>query len=176
MHPTFVRAQQAPLETDVLVALCDWTLFGSYARGATSAEVFARLDEFYLLAEEVVEAAGGLVIKFMGDAALVVYPDELADRGVGALLDLKRRTDVLLERRRLPNRLHVNAHFGPVTLGPMGHHRALDVIGHTVNITATMGAKSFGLSAQAFRRLSPERRRLFHRFTPPALYLAEAAG
>ena len=149
---------------------------GHTPRGAGSTEVFARLDEFYQLTEDVVEAAGGLVIRFMGDAALVVFPGELADAGVGALLDLKCRTDGWLAERRLPNRLHVNAHVGPVTLGPMGRRRTLDVIGHTVNTTATMGAKSFGLSAQAFRKLTPERRRLFHRFSPPVLYLAEAAG
>ncbi|MBV8083184.1 MAG: hypothetical protein JO247_00065 [Chloroflexi bacterium] len=71
----------------------------------------------------------------------------------------------------IPSWLHVNAHFGEVTLGPMGRERRLDVIGQTVNVTATLGSKDFALSQQAFRCLTPEHRRLFHKFTPPVLYL-----
>jgi len=175
VHPTFSRALSSPIQADMLVALCDWTLFTTYARSHSSAEVFSALDEFYLLTEDVIDAAGGVVLKFMGDAALVIFPEDLADIGVMALLDLKRQTDSWFQARAMPNRLHVNAHFGQVTLGSMGHKRVLDVIGDTVNITATLGAKAFGLTAQAFRCLTPEHRRMFHRFTPPILYLAEPA-
>ena len=175
MHPTFTRAASEGFDTNVLVALCDWTLYAAYARSHSSADVFAALDEFYVLSERIVEASGGLVLKFMGDAALIVFPQDLADDGITTLLGLKGATDRWFESRGMPNRLHVNAHFGPVTLGPMGHKRALDVIGDTVNITATLGAKTFGLTAQAFRCLTPEHRKLFHRFTPPVLYLAEPA-
>jgi len=174
MHGTFTRAKSGAFNTDLLVALCDWTLFASYARSHNSADVFSTLDEFYLLAETVVEDAGGLVVKFMGDAALVIFPEDLADTGVMALLELKQATDRWFEGRGMPNRLHIGAHFGEATLGPMGRKRLLDVIGDTVNITATLGSKTFALTPQAFRRLTPEHRRVFHRFTPPALYLADA--
>ena len=52
---------------------------------------------------------------------------------------------------------------------------ALDVIGHTVNLTATMGATTFGLTPRAFRRLTPARRTLFQRVSPRLLELAEPA-
>jgi hypothetical protein len=56
-------------------------------------------------------------------------------------------------------------------MGRAGH---LDVIGETVHIAATLGSRSFALSQQAFRQLTPEHRQLFHKFTPPVLYLPTA--
>jgi len=171
MHPTLQRAQSGPLQTNVLVAFCDCTRFRQTARGRPSAQLFADLHELYLLIEDAIEPAGGTVVKFLGDAALVVFPEDLADQGILALLDLKATVDRWLQDRPLGNSLQVNVHFGEVTLGRMGRAGQFDVIGETVNIAATLGAREFGLSQQAFRCLTPEHRQLFHRFTPPVLYL-----
>lgn len=171
MHPIFERALDKPIQTELLVALCDWRLFFQYARTRDSGRMFAELNDFYLMSEDAVGAAGGLVLKFMGDAALVVFPAELADGGIMALLALKERVDGWFRGRAIDSWLHVNAHFGEVTLGRMGRAGRLDAIGETVNITAGMDSKSFALSQQAFRCLTSEHRRLFHKFTPPILYL-----
>jgi class 3 adenylate cyclase len=171
MHPTFSRARLSPIQANVLVALCDCSRFMQSARGRSSAALFADLNDFYVMTDDAVGAAGGLVVKFMGDAALAVFPEELADQGIMALLDLKGNVDRWLRDRPIGDSLHVNAHFGEVTMGRMGRAGRLDVIGETVNIAATLGSRGFGLSQQAFRRLSSEHRRLFHRFTPPVLYL-----
>ena len=175
MHPTFERALEGWVQADMLVALCDWTLFSSYARTHASGEVFSALADFYLLVEQRVETSGGIAFKFMGDAALLAFPRDCADSGVATLLELQSETNRWFESRHMDNRLHVNAHVGEVTLGPMGHKRQLDLIGETVNITAGMGRRPFALSQQAFRCLTAEQRRLFRRFTPPLLYLPAAA-
>lgn len=171
MHPAFARALDSPFQVNALVAMCDCTRFMQSSKGRSSAELFADLNDFYLLTEDAVGAAGGLVVKFMGDAALVVFPEELADQGIMALLDLKATVDRWIQHRALGNSLHVNAHFGEVTLGKMGRAGTLDVIGETVAIAATLGSRSFGLSQQAFRQLTPEHRQRFQKFTPPAMYL-----
>ena len=171
MHPTFARALDAPLQANVLVAMCDCSRFMQSSKGRSSAELFADLNECYMLTEDAVQAAGGHVVKFMGDAALVVYPEDLADQGIMALLDLKTRVERWMQDRPIGQSLHVNVHFGEVTLGRMGRSGALDVIGETVAIAATLGSRSFGLSQQAFRCLTPEHRKLFHKFTPPVVYL-----
>jgi class 3 adenylate cyclase len=173
MHPTFSCALSTPIQANVLVALCDCTRFMQSARGRSSAELFADLNDFYLIVDDAVGTAGGLVVKFMGDAALVVFPEELADRGIMTLLDLKANVDRWLQDRPIGNSLHVNVHFGEVTIGRMGRAGHLDVIGETVNVAATLGSLGFGLSQQAFRCLSPEHRRSFRRFTPPVLYLPD---
>ncbi len=176
MHPTFERAMAQPIQANVLVALCDWRLFFQLMKERGSIRMFADLHEFYLLTEDHVQRTGGLVIKFMGDSALAIYPQELAGGGIMALMELKRQVDAWFKRRGINSWLYVNAHYGEVTLGPMGRSGRLDVIGDTVNITATLGSKSFALSQQAFRCLSPEHRRLFHRFTQPVLYIPEAGA
>ena len=174
MHPTFSRALDSPLQVNVLVAMCDCSRFMQSTKGRSSTDLFADLNDFYLLTEDAVQAAGGLVVKFMGDAALVLFPEELADQGIMALLDLKASIDRWLQDRPIANSLHVNVHFGEVTLGRMGRAGNLDVIGETVHIAATLGSRSFALSQQAFRQLTPEHRQLFHKFTPPVLYLPTA--
>jgi class 3 adenylate cyclase len=171
MHPLFVRARAAPLQANVLVAVCDCTRFMQSAKGRSSAELFADLNDLYVLIDDAVQAAGGLVIKFMGDAALVVFAEDLADQGIMALLDLKAQVDRWLQDRPVGQSLQVNAHVGEVTLGPMGRAGHLDVIGETVNIAARLGSHGFGLSQQAFRCLTAEHRQRFHKYTPPILYL-----
>jgi len=171
MHPTFSRARSSPLQANLLVAMCDCTRFMQSAKGRSSAELFNDLNDLYLQVEDAVQAAGGLVVKFMGDAALVVFPEELADQGIMTLLDLKSQIDGWLQDRPIGTGLQVNAHFGEVTIGQMGRAGNVDVIGETVNIAAKLGSHSFGLSQQAFRCLSPEHRQQFHKFTPPVLYL-----
>jgi class 3 adenylate cyclase len=171
MHPLFERARAAPLQANVLVAMCDCTRFMQSAKGRSSAELFADLNALYLQIDDAVQAADGLVVKFMGDAALVVFPEDLADQGIMALLDLKTQVDAWLQDHAIGQSLQVNAHFGEVTIGLMGRAGALDIIGETVNIAARLGSHSFGLSQQAFRCMSPEHRQRFRKFTPPVLYL-----
>jgi class 3 adenylate cyclase len=171
MHPAFSRALDSPIQANVLVAMCDFSRFMQSTKGRSSAELFADLNDFYLLTDDAVQAAGGLVVKFMGDAALIVFPEELADQGIMALLDLKASVDRWLQDRPIGHSLYVNAHFGEATLGRMGRAGHLDVIGETVHIAATLGSRGFGISQQAFRQLTPEHRQLFHKFTPPVMYL-----
>jgi adenylate cyclase len=171
MHPAFARALDSPIQANVLVAMCDFSRFMQSTKGRSSAELFSDLNDFYLLTDDAVQAVDGLVVKFMGDAALIVFPEELADQGIMALLDLKASVDRWLQDRPIGHSLYVNAHFGEATLGRMGRAGHLDVIGETVHIAATLGSRSFGLSQQAFRQLTPEHRQLFHKFTPPVMYL-----
>jgi adenylate cyclase len=174
VHPAFSRALDSPIQANALVAMCDCSRFMQSSKGRSSAELFADLNDFYLLTEDAIQAAGGLVVKFMGDAALVVFPEELADQGIMALLELKASVDRWIQHRAIGNSLHVNVHFGEVTLGKMGRAGNLDMIGETVAIAATLGSRSFGLSQQAFRQLTPEHRQRFQKFTPPVMYLPKS--
>jgi adenylate cyclase len=171
MHAAFSRALDSPIQANALVAMCDCSRYRQASKGRSSAELFADLNDFYLLTEDAIQAAGGLVVKFMGDAALVVFPEELADQGTMALLDLKANVDRWIQHRAIGHDLFVNVHFGEVTLGRMGRVGTLDVIGETVVIAAKLGSRGFGLSQQAFRQLTPEHRQQFHKFTPPVMYL-----
>jgi hypothetical protein len=51
------------------------------------------------------------------------------------------------------------------------------VVGDSVNIAATLdrgrNQGKFIISPQVFRKLRPETRKYFHKFTPPVIYISE---
>jgi adenylate cyclase len=173
MHSSFAPALDHPIETRVLIAFTDCIRWAQNAHGRPSADLFAELDDFYALTDRAVESANGLVVKYLGDAVLIAFPEEQADRGIMALLQLKREVDAWFKRRNMDSGLHVNLHFGEVTMGRLGSIQSLDIIGEAVNVCATLPHQGVTLSPQAFRCLTPENRRLFHRHTPPITYHPE---
>ena len=175
MQPTLARAQEHPVREQLLIAELDWERFFNFSKGRDCEAVFKSLDTFYRLVEQQVTASGGLVIKFIGDAALVVYHADDADRGINTLLDLRHEVDSWLAHEGIDSRLQVSCHVGEAMIGPMGGPatRRVDVIGEAVNIAFTLGHRGFVLSPQAFRSLGAETRKRFHKFTPPVVYLAE---
>jgi class 3 adenylate cyclase len=170
VHTSFEPALERPITINVLVALVDQYGFVRYARNRPGIEVMAELNELYALIDRAVESGGGYVIKYMGDAALVVFPEELADTGVVALHQLSLDAREWFLARGRDSGLHVNVHFGEVAMGKMGSVDRLDVIGDTVNLCATLAHKGFTLSQQVFRKLTPEHRQIFRRISQPVVY------
>ncbi|MHC4606673.1 MAG: adenylate/guanylate cyclase domain-containing protein [Planctomycetota bacterium] len=167
-----------PTDLDLLVAFFDLTGFAKFARKATSREAFDMLSDFFELVGDSVEESGGKVVKFIGDAGLVVYPEDRADEGVRALHALKAAADRWLAGRGLASRVHIKAHFGPVTCGPVGtrSEKRFDVYGETVNTAATLPSHGLSITPQAFRKLGPETRKLFKKHTPPVRYIPVEEG
>jgi class 3 adenylate cyclase len=162
-----------PTTTELLVAVFDLTNYVAFSRQTPSPDQFAKMNEFYRRSAEFVRDHGGYLIKFIGDAGLVVFPADAADHGVNTMVRLKDEMDAWLKSAIPESTLSVNCHFGEVTIGPMhgpGGGKHLDIIGDTVNICFTLGRKKFILSPQAFRKLKPESRRRFKKFTPPVVY------
>ncbi len=122
------------------------------------------------LAGSRVAAAGGRVVKFIGDAMLAVFPSEHAEQGVLALLELKDVADEFMAQQGWDCRLAAKAHFGSVAEGRFSHgtEQRYDVLGKAVNTAARLEAGAgVSVSAEAFRRLGPEARRRFKKHTPP---------
>ncbi|MBI3709891.1 MAG: hypothetical protein HY246_19765 [Proteobacteria bacterium] len=113
------------------------------------------------------------MVKFFGDGGLVVFSEDDVDRGVQALLDLKDSINSFMDEQGWDCRLTVKAHFGPTVAGPFGAAGAkrYDVIGKTVNTTATLDATGVTLSVAAFRKLGPELRRRFKKHTTSVTYI-----
>ena len=160
-------------EVPLLVAFADLTRFHPQSQRVNDTDLADTLDAFYECVTVPVEKAGGRVVKFIGDAALVVFPEEAVDRGVEALLAVKEAVDELMERRRWDSRLTVKVHFGTAVAGPFGvvGAKRFDVIGKAVNTAAALEGAGVTLSVTAFRKLSPEVRRRFRKHTPPVTYI-----
>jgi class 3 adenylate cyclase len=169
-----------PLEADLMVAFGDINGFAAIAsRMSRPLDAFAFLQGWAEVCFAAVEGGGGgRIIKFIGDSFLAVFGPEGVDDGVRALLEAKRASEEYFQQKGFGSRLRVTAHFGTVAIGPYGAEgrKQLDVGGDSVNIAAALGhgehRGSMVISPQAFRRLSAETRKLFHKHTPPVVYLA----
>ena len=170
----FDRDFSTPSDENLLIVFFDWPLYTRITRELSSKDVFAKLNEFYVMSDLFFEARGGRVLKYMGDAGLIVFPPEKAEDGVVSLLEFKSQADDWLDKNGFARGINVNAHFGQVTIGLMGApgFSRLDILGSNVNICATLGKRGLTLSPQAFRCLSPKNRKFFKKFTPPIVYTA----
>jgi adenylate cyclase len=161
----------ARTEKALLIVFADLTRYMVNARGMPDATLAELLDGYYHHAEGAVEAAGGRMVKFMGDAFLAVWPEERAGAGVAALPGLKRDIDAWWTTKGWDSRVVVKAHFGRAVAGPFGAEGRFDVIGNEVNVAATLPARTLSLSVEAFRCLENGERTPFRRHTPPVVYI-----
>lgn len=168
-----LHAVTEPQELDLLVAFFDLTGFARYARKRTNREILEALDGYYELVGDHVESTGGTVVKFIGDAGLVVYPADKVDQGVVALRDAKEAGDAWWQRQDASSQAIYKLHFGPVYCAHVGtkSNKQFDIFGNTVNTAAMLKSNGFAMTAQVFRQLSPETRKIFKKHTPPVTYI-----
>jgi adenylate cyclase len=161
------------IETNLLVVFVDLTRFGVQSQRVDDVALADTLDGYYERVGAAVGAAGGRVLKFMGDGILIVFEEDKVDGGVEALLDLKDAIDRWMAERRWECRLVAKAHFGPVVAGPFGETggKRYDVAGKTVNTAAVLDATGVTLSVAAFRRLAPGLRRRSKKHTASVTYI-----
>jgi class 3 adenylate cyclase len=113
-------------------------------------------------------------VKFIGDAALVVFPAHAVDLGVRALLELRDDVDRAMTERGWECRLSAKAHFGTAIAGDFGpgDSKRFDVVGRAVNTAAKLRSNGITLSAEAFHQLSSELQPSFKEQPAPATYVA----
>ena len=166
---TIVERCEMPLVI-AFVGLNGFTVQASRLSDATVAET---MHEYYELLAGKVSDAGGHVVKFIGDGALIVFPMQQADAGICFLLDLQSEVDRWLVSRDWSCHMALRVHAAPVVAGVFGSgpHARFDVIGNAVNIAATVRTSGVALTAEAFRKLSAESRKRFKKHTPPVTYI-----
>ena len=162
-----------PIETNLLVVVFDMTHFSKYSRKYPSMNIFNKMVKFNETSSKFVKEHGGLILKFIGDAGLAIFPEDNASESIVAMAKFKAEMDRWLEKNLPGSHLAVNCHIGPVTVGPAAGFNGqsqIDIFGETVNICFTMSQRGFVISPQAFRSLSAEARKQFKKFTPPIIY------
>jgi class 3 adenylate cyclase len=73
----------------LLIAFIDLTRFAAQSQRTDDLELAETIEAYYEHVSAAVRAGGGSVVKFEGDAALIVFPAIAVDRGVETLLALK---------------------------------------------------------------------------------------
>lgn len=154
------------------VAFFDLSRMAEWANTNEDARVASFLHRFYQLAADSLEPIGGRIVKFMGDAGIVVCPEESVEELVFALADLAVAVRTCGKAFEIDTYLNISVHVGPVlagSFGPKGSER-FDVIGKTVNIAARLGRRGLTLSTQAFRCLGDDGRKRFDKIKRPITY------
>ena len=160
-------------QSQCLIAFSDLAGFARAVRGLDELALFHTMSDYFEYLGQTVEKEGGRLIKCIGDAALLLFPEPCADDGVKALWRLCRDGDQWLLAHGIKCSHYIKVHFGPVVTGLVGARgsKCFDVYGHAVNVAATLPSSPLALTAQAFRKLSPQTRKLFKKHTPPITYI-----
>jgi class 3 adenylate cyclase len=106
-------------------------------------QVVAMLNDYIRVQAEIVNAAGGSIDKFMGDAVLAIFEDpDMERRAVECALAIQEAVTRLNATRpaRRPVRVGVGVAVGEVVMGNMGSHDRMEytVIGSTVNLASRL--------------------------------------
>jgi class 3 adenylate cyclase len=136
--------------------------------------LLALMSGYFAVVGDILENAGGWLVKTVGDAGLGAFPAEHTDTGVRAFLKLKEEGDAWLAEQGIRSEAIVKLHVGPVAFGEVAGQ--LDIYGHTVNTAAVMVSGNFAMSPQVFRKLEPDTRNLFKKHTPPVTYIPTDAS
>lgn len=142
----------------VVVLFTDLRNFTPLSEQLSPQELVSFLNEYFTDTVEAVHANGGVVDKFIGDAAMAVFgldgADRPCDRAFGAALRIRRdlaRLNESLAARGLPVVDNgIGIHFGEVVAGNIGSQDRLEytVIGDAVNVAARLesATKALGVA------------------------------
>ncbi|HYC03024.1 MAG TPA: adenylate/guanylate cyclase domain-containing protein [Azospirillaceae bacterium] len=138
-------------EREVTVMFADIKGFSTMAEAMSPAGTAALLNRHFTLIAACIEAEGGTVDKFIGDAVMAFWgaPDHQPDhaaRALRAARAIAARVEEAAARADLrcepPVRVRVGLHSGPVVVGNIGAENRLNytIVGDTVNAAARLEA------------------------------------
>jgi len=167
----------SPTKTRLFIAFVDMLGYAKLASHIHDPlQVFDLLDDLAKIIIRNVEATSGTVIKFIGDACLLVWQEECGDECVLSLRTMLSQCEAHLRKIGRTNTFRATVHFGEAAIGPFGAapHQRIDVFGDSVNRAATLGKGLDGsgtiVSPQAFDKLSESTKTLFHRKAADKVY------
>ena len=141
-------------EMRAVVWFCDLRDSTALADSMSRADFLRLLNEFFECALGPVLERKGEVLRFIGDAALAIFPiresaAEACARALGAALDAMARMDKLNAARGTPLRFGIGLHLGEVLYGNVGTPTRIEftVIGAAANEAARIEALCKDLDA-----------------------------
>jgi adenylate cyclase len=141
----------------VTVFFSDIRDFTKFSEGHTPEEVVDMLNEYFQIMVRIINAHGGIVDKFIGDAIMAVWGaphtgERDAQNAVKACLEMRSALAQLNEARiargQVPIKIGMGLHKGEAISGTIGSEERMEytVIGDTVNQASRIEAstKAFG--------------------------------
>ena len=136
-------------EREVTILFADLRGFTTLSEKLPPRDVVALLNRYLDRMSEAIEAAGGVIDKFIGDEIMALFGapvpgDDAADRALSAALEMRRElvalNQVLAAEGKPPLAFGIGINTGRVIAGNIGSQRRLNysVIGDGVNIAARL--------------------------------------
>ncbi|MFC2173751.1 DUF1579 family protein [Acidobacteriota bacterium] len=150
------EAIETPTELTLVMAFVDPSQYAKTCAEKSSRQVFDMMSDYFELAGDVVEGAGGKIVKFIGDAIFAVFPEDDPASAIEVLRKLKEQVEEFFNDQGVDSVLQVKAHVGSATCGPIGTrtHKHFEVLGQEVNATAGLPRGDFVLSEALQARVS----------------------
>lgn len=128
---------------DMAVIFSDIWGFTSISEQVSTEEVFGLLNEIWNILTPVIEAHGGIIDKYIGDAVMALFPGKPQDALLAAVEMQQRLRDFNTGREKqglYPIRMGIGLNTGRMILGTVGSDTRLDttVIGDAVNVSARL--------------------------------------
>lgn len=164
---------------DTLTALVCFTDIAGFARTAKSIpseEMVQLLKSVCSIIARCIGKTNGQVVKYIGDASLLVFPERDIDENVRELLRLKHEIEDYFRSNYPSLSITFSAHLGEITIAQLEPFDTLDILGDTVSTASLLGKiphrGGFVISHQVFERLDEKTQGEFRQHAPPAVYVA----
>jgi class 3 adenylate cyclase len=162
--------------TRALVCFTDIAGFARTAKSLSLVQIAALLKRVSSIISEHVSQRPGQVVKYLGDASLLVFPEEDVDGTIWELLSMKREIEGYFEARYPDLSITFSAHVGKVIVVRLEPITDLDILGETVNRASLLGNRARGggfvISRDVHERLSDTTRRQFRAAEVEVAYVA----
>jgi len=128
---------------DMAVMFSDIWGFTTISESVSTEEVFALLNDIWGRFTPVIEANGGMIDKFIGDAVMALFPSS-AQHALQAAVEIQMKLSEFNNEREtaglFPIRMGIGLNTGRMILGTVGASSRLDttVIGDAVNVSARL--------------------------------------
>lgn len=121
-------------------------------------ETYAFLSAYYATAQHALNDSNGRIVKFIGDALLLLFPSTNPKAAITALRKLKTAVDSFLVQGGLDSHVCIKAHVGIVAAGMLGTGalERFDVCGMAVNHAALLPGGEWVLSEELQSRINAQ--------------------
>jgi hemerythrin-like metal-binding protein len=131
------------VERELTILFSDIRDFTTLSESMTAKENLAFINSYLSVMEPIIEAHGGVVDKFIGDAIMALFPGSADDAVACAVAMMARLESYNVGRTRagyVPIRIGIGLNTGLVMLGTVGGRGRMDttVIGDAVNLASRL--------------------------------------
>lgn len=146
----------AQFTIDAGIMFCDVRGFTAMSEHLGAEGVVGVMNDIFQIIEEEILSARGEILKFIGDALLIIFPRnqstdfELSTRMIDSALSAVSRVEEHGEKLNLTLSVGFGCHIGKVLYGNIGTNNRLDftVMGPAVNLTSRLESMCKSLKAQ----------------------------